>query len=203
MVPVLISNEMTNVCVKANKVETTDFTYNLTFKKDNFHLFTLLTKLKGATFGVLNDAHDCTIIALPLEGWDCTEVSEDDYKQIWAYQIEHNAKRLKYVLDYEKINLINSRYLFVSYENEESIVTNNLIIKIKCTKIKSGIIANLIVCEDENEYFFKQGVKVTNLFKKYLTIDELYIGIAKFLMNKHITKPIQSIDELNSINIDF
>lgn len=203
MVPVLISNENTKVCVKANKAETTDFAYNLAFRKDNFHLFTLLTKLKGAAFSVLNDTNDYTIIALPLEGWNCTEVSEDYYKQTWAYQIEYNAKRLKDVLKYEKINLINSRYLIVSYENEKSIVTNNLIIKIKCTEIQSGIIANLIVCDDENEYFFKQGVRVTNLFKKYLTIDELYIGIAKFLMNKHITKPIQSIDELNSINIDF
>lgn len=203
MVPVLISNEMTNVCVKANKVAITDFTYNLVFKEDNYHLFTLFTKLKGASFNVLKDVNGYTIIALPLEGWNCTEVSEDDYKQVWFYNIEHNAEILKTILNYEKNSLINNRYLIVSYEDEKGVISNNLIIKVKCANVKSGIIANITICYDENEYFIKQGPKVTTIIKKYLTIDEIYIGLSKLLTLKYVTKPIQSIDEILLPNVDF
>lgn len=200
MVALLIQNDFMQVYVKANQFETTDFAYILTFSETNPNGNMLLHELKGNSFQVLNHANGNVIISLPLEGWGCTKISEEEFLKTKIGKIEYYAEKIKDILAYDKMSTNGSRYLMASYENERGIIVANLIICIKCTQVKSGIAANITICGDENEYFVMQGMKVERIFKKYLSLDELYIGLAKLFINKYLTKSIQSIDEIISTN---
>lgn len=197
MIPLLITNEVTNVCVKVNKVETTDFTYNLTFMYNNHSLTTILSKLKGSTFHVLSDTKGNTIIALPLEGWCCTEISEKDYAI--------NNKRtpllmLENALHYKSDDIMETRTIMVTY-CEDNVQTTK-ICKIKCMNIPNGIAANITyTCEDESMYRMAEGVKLKRIFRNFGDIMKMYEYLIKSVFYRE--DKIVSIDEVTTAFCEF
>lgn len=194
MIPVLITNEITNVCVKVNKVETTDFTYNLTFRYDNHSLTSILSKLKGSTFHVLSDANGNTIIALPLEGWDCTIVTDEDY-------IANNNRTpllmLEQALHYKNDDMFTKRNIMVTYIDKSGDYAESKICKIECAKIPNGIAANITVINDEvSVYFMMQGIKLTKMFRKFKDYPSLYKYLLTFAIGQE--HRIKSIDEITT-----
>lgn len=198
MVAILIKNEKVNVCVKADKVESTELSHILTFLPNNIWGKFVIQSLQGAAFTILNQTNGNLIISLPLEIWHCTAISENEYRKLRNSQMYDCFNRIKEIINYEKTKQGNC-HLMVSYSDGDKLVTNTLMISVKIQAVNGGIAANItMVDNNENNitFYLGQGMKLNRIFNKFSTIDELYMFLALLFVEEHADKFIHSIDEV-------
>lgn len=200
MVNLLIHNDAIQVCVKADNVETNDFSYNITFKKDNTQGSLLVHKLVGTAFTMLNHINGSLIISLPLEGWNCMEISDEDYISNILDVQEHVVESLHKLFKDE--SSVFTRYLMVSYVTPQQQPKKNIVVKICCSCI-SKIGVNITIAEDNIDYNVNQGVKVEKIFRVFDNQENLIDGVLLLLKNRERALIINSIIELHPNFCEF
>lgn len=201
MIAVLITNELTKIVVLADKFETTDLSYNLTFGRQNRYRNMVLQNLKGSTFHTLIDWNNYLIVCLPLEGWNCTEISDNEYKEIISRKREPKfllEKALNFNASLPNNFLSENNYFIVRYKNNnDDGYVRIMLFSIKYERVNDGFIAAIeIIGKSKISYFKEHGVPVDKTWFKFDTLDCLYEYIINDCLSLQ-TKYIISIDRIS------
>lgn len=204
LVNLVIFNEQEEVkfFVKADKVEITDFSINITFSPSNQFGRKMFDYLKGYAFKLLIDRNGYIIVGLTLDYWQCNEISDKSFSDEY---FGGNDNLIDKILNIIKDSYISDRYFVTTYMDSYGNEHADIVTKVRCEYVGSEIMAKISSVRGSDTFYLNQGPAIDRHYKKVKSFYDLAEYIVKLLKFKSRAASfiISSIDEISCKLVDF